>query len=110
MLRRSPAQSQSNMQQPTDTTPLLAKPAQAPSAPESNTIRFDELADWRRDNSSILSLYRREMPSYRACAWSVVGYLHNETTNSECPLACRSDCMRLLGRQSVCDCDCDGAS
>ena len=65
-------------------TPLLTKDL-APSPPDANTIRFDELPEWRQDNPALLTGYRRTMPSYRACAFSVVGYLHNESGNIVSP-------------------------
>ncbi|KAI0066838.1 HlyIII-domain-containing protein [Artomyces pyxidatus] len=47
------------------------------------TVTWSELPDWMRDNEYILSGYRRcgELQSWRACAVSVFGYLHNETVN-----------------------------
>jgi len=39
------------------------------------------LKEWQRDNEYILQGYRREQKSWRGCAASIFGYLHNETVN-----------------------------
>lgn len=53
-------------------------PAAVPAS-EGNTISFDELPDWRKDNPSILTGYRRTLRSYYKCFASVFAYVHNET-------------------------------
>ncbi|KAI0052140.1 HlyIII-domain-containing protein [Auriscalpium vulgare] len=45
------------------------------------TVSWAELPEWMRDNEYILTGYRRELKSWRGCAGSVFGYLHNETVN-----------------------------
>ncbi|KAH8101140.1 hemolysin-III related-domain-containing protein [Cristinia sonorae] len=45
------------------------------------TISWSELEGWRRDNEYIVTGYRRLQYSWRGCAASVYGYLHNETVN-----------------------------
>lgn len=79
MQRRSPAPPSASAE-PSASTPLLAKQLQ-PSPPDSHTIRYDELPEWRQDNPALLTGYRRTLPCYRACAYSIVGYLHNESGN-----------------------------
>lgn len=66
--------------EPTASTPLLTKTL-PPSPADSLTIRYDELPEWRKDNPSILNYYRRDLPSYSACAYSIIGYVHTETSN-----------------------------
>ncbi|KEI39230.1 uncharacterized protein L969DRAFT_87176 [Mixia osmundae IAM 14324] len=45
------------------------------------TVRYDELPPWQQDNPAITAGYRSENNSYRACFYSICGYLHNETAN-----------------------------
>ncbi|KAH9899349.1 HlyIII-domain-containing protein [Cubamyces lactineus] len=45
------------------------------------TLTWLEIPDWQKDNEYILTGYRRATASWRACAASVFGYLHNETVN-----------------------------
>ncbi|TBU44749.1 HlyIII-domain-containing protein [Dichomitus squalens] len=45
------------------------------------TLTWLEIPEWQRDNEYILTGYRRATGSWRACAASVFGYLHNETVN-----------------------------
>lgn len=83
MQRRSPAPTPASAQVPVEasaSTPLLVKTL-PPSPPDAPTIRYDELPEWRKDNPALLTGYRRTLPSYRACAYSIVGYLHNESGN-----------------------------
>ncbi|KAI0720700.1 HlyIII-domain-containing protein [Cerioporus squamosus] len=47
----------------------------------SKTLTWLELPEWQKDNEFILTGYRRATASWRACAASVFGYLHNETVN-----------------------------
>ncbi|CDZ98413.1 Predicted membrane proteins, contain hemolysin III domain [Phaffia rhodozyma] len=54
--------------------------------PEKNPDRlleWDELEPWMKEFESeyILTGYRAEQNSYSGCAWSIVGYIHNETIN-----------------------------
>ncbi|KAH8829416.1 hemolysin-III related-domain-containing protein [Flagelloscypha sp. PMI_526] len=53
----------------------------SPTAPISYTIHWDELPEWSRDNSYIVSGYRRVQNSWKAAFRSVFSYLHNETVN-----------------------------
>ncbi|WVQ93634.1 hypothetical protein IAU59_000710 [Kwoniella sp. CBS 9459] len=48
------------------------------------TVSFEEakvLMPWQMDNGHIRSGYRRPTPSFKGCAWSIIGYLHNESVN-----------------------------
>ncbi|OSD01469.1 HlyIII-domain-containing protein [Trametes coccinea BRFM310] len=47
----------------------------------SKTLTWLEIPDWQKDNEYILTGYRRATASWRACAASIFGYLHNETVN-----------------------------
>ncbi|KAI0631080.1 HlyIII-domain-containing protein [Trametes polyzona] len=53
----------------------------ASGKPQSKTLTWLEIPEWQRDNEYILTGYRRATASWRACAASVFGYLHNETVN-----------------------------
>ncbi|KAI0792384.1 HlyIII-domain-containing protein [Abortiporus biennis] len=54
--------------------------AKRKSAP-SRTLSWTEIPEWQKDNEFILTGYRRVQNSFRGCAASVYGYLHNETVN-----------------------------
>ncbi|KZT03812.1 HlyIII-domain-containing protein [Laetiporus sulphureus 93-53] len=45
------------------------------------TLTWLEIPAWQRDNDYILTGYRRAQYSWRGCAYSIFGYLHNETVN-----------------------------
>ncbi|KAI0942181.1 hypothetical protein AcV7_002686 [Taiwanofungus camphoratus] len=45
------------------------------------TLTWLEIQEWQRDNEYILTGYRRAQYSWRGCAYSIFGYLHNETVN-----------------------------
>lgn len=45
------------------------------------TLTWLEIPAWQRDNEFILTGYRRIQYSWRGCAYSIFGYLHNETVN-----------------------------
>ncbi|KAL6306369.1 HlyIII-domain-containing protein [Sparassis latifolia] len=49
--------------------------------PTRRTLTWLEIPDWQKDNEYILTGYRRVQSSWRGCAASVFGYLHNETVN-----------------------------
>ncbi|EIM89163.1 HlyIII-domain-containing protein [Stereum hirsutum FP-91666 SS1] len=51
------------------------------SRSNSLTLKWSEIPEWMQDNEYITSGYRRELKTFKACAWSVIGYLHNETVN-----------------------------
>ncbi|KAI0366813.1 HlyIII-domain-containing protein [Pilatotrama ljubarskyi] len=55
-------------------------PAKAEEALKK-TLTWLEIPDWQKDNEYILTGYRRATASWRDCAASVFGYLHNETVN-----------------------------
>ncbi|ORY29742.1 hemolysin-III related-domain-containing protein [Naematelia encephala] len=60
------------------TEPLL------PKSPETHLLTYEEslrLLPWQTDNAFVLTGYRRQLRSIRACLWSAVAYLHNETVN-----------------------------
>ncbi|RSH94841.1 hypothetical protein EHS25_004647 [Saitozyma podzolica] len=65
----------------TSRTPLLPK-SQTP--PEPRLTDYHEslrTVPWQTDNEYILSGYRRQLHSIRACLWSAIAYLHNESVN-----------------------------
>ncbi|WVF66001.1 hypothetical protein IAT40_000739 [Kwoniella sp. CBS 6097] len=67
----------------TDQLPCSLEPVKEKE--EKNiTLSFDEayaLMPWQMDNPHIRTGYRRPTPSFKGCAWSIFGYLHNETVN-----------------------------
>lgn len=40
-----------------------------------------KLLPWQSDNEYITGGYRRQLHNIRACIWSAIGYVHNETVN-----------------------------
>ncbi|KAI0346144.1 HlyIII-domain-containing protein [Trametopsis cervina] len=60
--------------------PQIEEPRVQPN-PNALTLTWDELQPWQQDNEFIRSGYRRVQYSFRGCAASVFGYLHNETVN-----------------------------
>nr|WRH23622.1 Haemolysin-III related [Naematelia aurantialba] len=60
------------------TDPLLPKPT------GPGLLSYDEslrLLPWQTDNAFVLSGYRQQLHSVRACLFSAFAYLHNETVN-----------------------------
>ncbi|KIP12106.1 hypothetical protein PHLGIDRAFT_98449 [Phlebiopsis gigantea 11061_1 CR5-6] len=51
------------------------------SRTDSPTVTWNEIPPWQQDNEYVLTGYRRIQYSWRGCAVSVFGYLHNETVN-----------------------------
>ncbi|KAH9939918.1 HlyIII-domain-containing protein [Amylocystis lapponica] len=51
------------------------------------TVAWTDIPEWQRDNEYIMAGYRRVQGSWRGCAASIFGYLHNETVNIHTHLA-----------------------
>ncbi|KAH9855334.1 HlyIII-domain-containing protein [Lenzites betulinus] len=67
-----------DVKDPSGPPPISVK---AESTSKSKTLTWVEIPAWQQDNEYILTGYRRATASWRTCAASVFGYLHNETVN-----------------------------